>query len=242
MTNPEQPQSLAEARGEVLTTGERIGSEWGELSRRIPDLPTMPGGHATPSIAAALDEAEAAIQAADDVITEPGAYELLHATAEDLAGRAYQRALSSGDKKATYDADRFRADRIRVEVEFNAAVSAARAAVGKAAQVIKAESGGLVEPANQRLLAAGAAWQEAHAAANAAKAEFARLADQRAELLIATQEYKTFGVVNAESILRNTPASASVIGPVNPVPHEAATAVFVRLISLGAEGLDDLIA
>lgn len=236
MTNPEQQQ---------ITRAEMLGFDvpkplWAKLADRIPVLPTVPGGVTTDAIEAAMEAAFEATQAADDVITEDDAYRALHSEPEELADAEYRKALASGDTKAKYDADRWRRVRLETEHRFNQAVSVARSKVAEAQRVIRAEAPNLIEGSNARLIAARREWEDTYAAMLAAKRAFAVAADQRADLLLATGEDKqNTATVNTASILRNTPVSQYVIGPVNAVPHEDGRAVIVRLYALGAEGLED---
>ena len=201
------------------------------LARSLPDVPVVPGGLATPVIVKAVEAASAAIEVADDTLSDN--YNVLVQAPEALADQAYRQALAKGTKGAKYDADPFRAKRIEVEHQFNGLVAEARKAVAGAKRVISDETVNLIPIANERYAKAADAWREAEAALKAARLAFANAAQGRADLVTVAGEDKAIGLMNAEAISRDV--ALHVTGPSNADAVETIRQLTTLLESLGAK-------
>lgn len=201
------------------------------LMKQLPELPAVPGGLVTPAIAKAVEAAQAAVEAADDVLSDN--YDVLVQAPEALADREYRQALAKGTKGAKYNADPFRAKRIEVEHQFNGLVAEARTAVNTAKAVIRDETVNLVPLANERFTKAANAWREAEAALKAAKLDFAAAAQGRADLVTVAGEDAAVGLMNADAIVKDV--ALHVTGPSHTDAKDTISQLTTLLESLGAQ-------
>lgn len=89
-----------------MSTSENLYSKFSNLLE-VPE--SLPEGLDVPELREAHDAAMEAYLAADDVLTEKSAYEVLIADdIDELAEEKYLRALRAGDKSAKYEGDRLR--------------------------------------------------------------------------------------------------------------------------------------
>lgn len=102
------------------------GNLFDKFSDRLEVPERLPEGLDVPELREAYDAAEEARLAADDVITEKDAYEVLIVdNIDDLAERKYLQALRAGDKSAKYEGDRLRKLRAETIVKAEAATQEA---------------------------------------------------------------------------------------------------------------------
>lgn len=240
MTNP---QSRGEAMGLFDSNGNHIGysgenaSLLDRLMDRLPELPTI-HGTPPPGLTKAIEEARKAIEAADDVLTEPENHTALARTPEEAADAEYRQALKAGEE-ASYNADKWRAKRIEVEAEFNKAVSVARAAVQRVKRQYKQDAPEMARAFSAEVLTARDAYLKAYADLEKAKHQFANAASQRAELLLAAGEDKEHtAIVNGESTVRGVGLMVSG-KQFDHEPQFTAKAVLMKLQAHGAQGLDE---
>jgi len=135
------------------------------LSDRLEAPEPLPEGLDAPELQEAYDAAMEAYLAADDVITEKDAYEVLVVDdIDELAEEKYLRALRSGDKSAKYEGDRLRKLRAETIAKAERAIQEATRARRAYEKLLKEYSLEIAKLAARRLEDAETSVVEAEAA------------------------------------------------------------------------------
>lgn len=177
------------------------------FSDRLEAPEPLPEGLDAPELREAHDAAMAAYLAADDVISEKDAYEVLVVDDIDaLAEEKYLRALRSGDKSAKYEGDRLRRLRAETVAKAERAIQEATRTRRAYEKLLKGYALDIAKLAARRLEEAESSLMEAETAFRSAYRQYqqavARMEDavHRAGLVTA---------VNARQVRGNAQAVAS---------------------------------